>query len=449
MTTLGGKKDFSSKVHSSLHSWLMWAGAASFFFYQFILRVSPGVVAADLMQELSISACALGGLASFYYYGYTGMQILVGFILDRLGVRRPLTAAVLCCVAGSFIFSSATSVEILSLGRLLIGVGSAFGFLSCVKTSTQWFPPHRLSLVLGLSMTLGTLGGTSGGLPLAMLVDAWDWRGAIFLMGCIGVIIALIIFFFIKDTAPGLEKKALDQSVSDPEIEESISKNERELPGLGKALGIILTNPLTWVFGGYGSLMYIILSGFADLWGVPYVLDTYGVSRPIAAGLSSMIYVGIAIAGPTWALIIDRVESYKKIMRSGALGAFLLFSFMVYGPEIPFSALYPLYILLGFFCGAQFFSFASVCLINPSSMSGTASGVHNMMCMMSGVIFQPLIGYLLDWNSTTHQEAGCTPSYLSEDYAFALLILPIAMLAAFALTFLMKETYPKNNSSKV
>lgn len=32
-----------------------------------------------------------------------------------------------------------------------------------------------------------------------------------------------------------------------------------------------LRNPQTWFYGAYGFFMYIPLSGFADLWGVPYI----------------------------------------------------------------------------------------------------------------------------------------------------------------------------------
>ena len=75
--------------------WLMWFSAALFYFYQFILRVSPSVMTEELQSYLLVSGCALGALTSLYYWGYSLFQIPVGIIMDRVGTRMPLTIAFL------------------------------------------------------------------------------------------------------------------------------------------------------------------------------------------------------------------------------------------------------------------------------------------------------------------------------------------------------------------
>jgi sugar phosphate permease len=413
-------------------AWAIWLCAGSFYLYQFVLRVSTSVIAEDLMRELAIQACSVGTLASFYYYGYTGMQIPVGLVLDRYGVRVPLTIAALLCAVGCFIFSLTDSLTIMSLGRLLIGIGSAFGFLSCVKTAAVWFPANRLAFFIGMSLLLGTTGATGGGAPFAVLVSYLNWRNATIVMGVIGLILALLIWVIIRKQKPPL---AFSQNLPTTDAQEQISILE--------AVTAILKNPQTCLFGLYGGLMYIPLAGFADLWGVPYISAIYEVDRTVAAGSVSLFYVGVGAGSPLVSWLADRVQSHKNIMIVGGALLTLLFCIVIYVPYIPFTLTYVLFFLGGVFASCQFLAFVSICEINSNNLSATASGIHNMMCMISGVIFQPVIGHLLDlhWDGVL-QESG-SPLYTKADYLFALSIIPICIVTASVLGFWMKETYRK------
>ena len=92
--------------------------------------------------------------------------------------------------------------------------------------------------------------------------------------------------------------------------------------------------------------------------------------------------------------------------------------------------------MLGVCLAAQFLCFSIVSEINPSNLSATAGGLQNMLCMCSGVIFQPLVGKLLH-GGAAHQVAT------SQEYLVALSVLPLCTLLAMLLPFLMRETYGK------
>ena len=154
-------------VPSLARSWIVWACAALFFCYQFLLRVAPSVMTQELMGDFAVDACTLGILTSLYSCGYVGFQLPVGSLLDKFGPRRLVSIAALTCSIGSLLFSFADTVIVGAASRFLIGAGSAFGFLSCMKLGTLWFPPQRISLVVGLTLLLGTSGGVAGGLPPA------------------------------------------------------------------------------------------------------------------------------------------------------------------------------------------------------------------------------------------------------------------------------------------
>src|SRR5262245_49717618 len=79
---------------------LGWLTGAVFFFYAWVLRVAPSVMVEELMRDLAVGGALLGHLSGVYYYGYAGMQVPVGVLLDRFGPRRLMTGAGRASAAG-------------------------------------------------------------------------------------------------------------------------------------------------------------------------------------------------------------------------------------------------------------------------------------------------------------------------------------------------------------
>ncbi len=421
---------------------LIWGCTALFYFYQYVVRVSPSVTSGIIMQELSIQACSLCTLSSMYYVGYTAMQIIVGIVLDRIGVRYPLSFAALMCVIGCFIFASADSMALMGVGRFLMGVGSAFGALSCFKTAAVWFEPRQMPTLIGWTMLIGPIGGAVGtGTPFAWLVHYTSWREATIILGYAGIVLILLAWTFVRDhnknpTAPGYTDKSLSQ------------------PSLRESFTLIFRNPQTYWYALYGGLMYVPLSGFADLWGVQYVMHSYHIDKITAAGFVSQFFIGIGIGGPISAWALKRIQSYKITFFFGSMMTTIVFMLILY---VPLPVLQPLFVLpmnitihvfdvlflsAGAFATVQFFAFACIVYINSTQVSGTASGIHNMACMMSGVIFQPVIGLLLDWSWDGTMQDG-SPVYSAADFSFALAIIPLCLLVASLVSLKLKEVYPR------
>src|SRR5262245_28998450 len=100
---------------------LAWFSAAAFFFYAWVLRVAPSVMVEELMRDFAVGAGVLGHLSAAYFYGYAGMQIPVGVLLDRFGPRRLVTAAAIVCGSGCVLFASSDTLATATAGRFLIG----------------------------------------------------------------------------------------------------------------------------------------------------------------------------------------------------------------------------------------------------------------------------------------------------------------------------------------
>src|SRR3989344_3896364 len=113
------------------YPWIVWSLGALFFFYKYLLQVSPSVMSKELMQTFSLTGAGLGNLAACFFYAYLFMQIPVGLLLDRYGPRLIMTFSILVCSIGVFIFAHANSIFIASISRAMMGFGAAFAAVSC------------------------------------------------------------------------------------------------------------------------------------------------------------------------------------------------------------------------------------------------------------------------------------------------------------------------------
>nr|WP_277619280.1 MFS transporter [Legionella norrlandica] len=138
-------------------SLMMWVFPLSFFTFQFLVRLWPGLTMQEIMAQFSIDAASFGLIAAFYYYGYAGMQIPVALLLEKFGARVIVCVFAILCGFGTLLFISTNNFYWALLGRFLIGVGSAVGFLSVSKVVSEWFSSSQYSKMIGFSFSVGLL----------------------------------------------------------------------------------------------------------------------------------------------------------------------------------------------------------------------------------------------------------------------------------------------------
>jgi sugar phosphate permease len=211
-------------------------------------------------------------------------------------------------------------------------------------------------------------------------------------------------------------------------------------------LKVIAKNPQSWLIGLYGCLMYLPLSAFAELWAVPYLMQLHSVDNELASSASVMVFIGMAVGCPSAAWLSNKLQSRVRVMGYSSLGTAILFMLIVYCPAIPLLWTFPLLFITGVVCGGQILYFAAAKEINPPETSATTIGFTNSLVMFSGIVFQPLLGFLLDgfWDGTRNSVTGL-PEYATSTYQIALSPVPICLCLAWFLLKFVKETYPKDN----
>ena len=394
-----------------------------FYLFSYVTRVEPSVLANDLMSEFGITSSIFGVLVSISYWPYVAMQVPCGVITDKLGTKTMVSISCAICSIGAFIFGMAGTVLQLEIGRFLIGLASASAFLCCGKVATDFFDKRKYAMLMGIAMCMGCLGGIAGSAPTAYLVSKFGWRIATYAIATFGGILTLAIALFMK-------KSPKTQDNSDSHLLEGLK--------------IIAKNPRAWILGFYGAMTYLPLSALAELWVVPFMEQRYGISTEKAAVSSIIIFIGFALGGIISAWMAEKINSYKKTIVIFTLGVIGAFWFAIYSDSIDYYTCLVLLFVGGNCAGANTLAFTIAYNLVPPSFGGTSAGFTNALVMSSGILFQPLLGKLLDFFRNGIVNSDGTPVYNLTMYRSAFIFVIVGLFLAVIATFFINDVKHKD-----
>lgn len=433
-TSLKSEEAIPNPLKQTVRGWIVVACGALFYMYQFLIRVSPNIMNDELMLNLSIDAAALGGIVGVYYWSYAAMQIPLGITMDRLGPRFFLCAAAVLCALSCFLFGHTKSMYIAGFARFLMGAGSACGLIGTIKLGTMWLEPKHVAKVTALTMLFGTIGAGLGGAPLKTLLLSVGLEHTMEMLGILGLGISIIIYFVVSN------EPELDHQDELPDI----YANQHPLKDIMK----LVKTRQAWIVALYGMLMYVPITTMGVAWGVSFVEHATEVTETIAASVISAMFLGAAIGSPVFAFTSDILKKRKLPMLIGTIvtTAIWLVIFMMKGLSL--TTMYILFFVAGFAYTAKTLTFASICEVMPLKMSGVSLAFVNMIVMTTGIIFHPVIGWLIDYNHNGDMTLSGIPNYTDSDYRFALMLIPISLALSAIVLYFMKETHPERKKTE-
>lgn len=406
---------------------MMFLVATLFYLYEFVLRVAPTSIFDYLMQDFQIDASALGGLSSIYFFSYALLQLPIGALTDRFGPKRLLTFAILLCAVSTLIFAVTTSYFWVCIARLFIGAGSAFAFISCMKINTVWFHPRLFPMLTGITLTIGTLGGAIGEVPISFALDFLSWRDLMWGLGWVGVILAVFAWLCIKDKNDNGHHEAYHEVY------------------VWRSFKEVIRSKQNWLVALYGFMVTAPTDAFAGMWGIPYLVQARGFEREIAASVCSAIFVGLAVGSPIFGMLGNQMKSRRLPAFLGSLGALLSCLGIIYAPTLTPMWAAALFFLFGFF-SSYVLAFVIIRDIMPPKLVGTAVGFVNMASMLGSFLLMYLIGVFLDCLWAGDMVNGIH-FYDRQAYQYALLGIPLCYLVnLFVLLPLIHESFRKNGA---
>jgi len=379
------------------------------------------------MRDLRAGGALLGLLGSAYFYPYAIMQLPAGLLSDSWGPRRSITLFFGIAFAGSLLLGLAPSLVWAIIGRTLVGLGVSMLFVPTMKVLAEWFRVREFATMTGILMAMGGLGVLTAATPLAWLSTWIGWRLSFVVVGICTLLLGVLVWAFVRDRPADLGWP----SPSEP------SGPAPATIGLMQGMKKVLTYPRFWPVAVWFFFDCAVFFSFGGLWGGPYLMQVYGLSKAEAGHILSMIAVGMIVGSPLLSFLSNRVFKARKpmLVLSSLVVLFLTTLLAFYTDRLPLMGLYLITLGLGIFASAiVVIGFTTTKELFPVQMAGTSTGLVNLFPFAGGAVFQPILGFLLE------RHGRVEGAFTLTGYEEAFFALFLCAIIAFLATLFLKET---------
>ena len=407
-----------TKELNSLRGCIYYLLAATFLLYEMSVQSSPSIMALSIMGQLHIHAGVFGTAMGAYFLSYALMQIPGGLLFDRFSSKTLLIFATLMCAVGSLVLAYSAHIIPMAAARFVTGLGSAFAFVGVLVIADKWFSAQHFPLLVGLAQLLAALGAMVGEMPLAYWVHHFGWSTTCLILAFLGLLLMVGIAAILPTEKTTARKKRTSVSQS---------------------LQAILKNSQTYWVALYAFAIWSPITLFAELWGVPYLSARYPISNIDAAFAISLIWIGLAVTSPCLGWYAQKLQQRKLLLQLCAWVGLLCTSLMLCVPKLTFPWVMALLPGIGIAAAGQILTFSLVKDNNTAGNLAAAIGFNNMAVVVGGAIFQPAVGFLLEWHARQHSLHGIIHE-TNADYSFALSVMILLyLIAGLCSYFLINE----------
>ena len=178
----------------------------------YIDRVNISTAGPLITSEFGLSNGQFGFVLSAFAWPYAFLQLLGGWLSDRLGARRTLAlSGSIVCVATVLTGLTGGVASLLAV-RLALGFGEGAAFPTATRALATWLPESRWGFAQGITHAASRFGNALAPSLVVMLITALSWRGSFVVLGCISLIwVGLWLWLFRDDprTHPDMSPAAL------------------------------------------------------------------------------------------------------------------------------------------------------------------------------------------------------------------------------------------------
>src|SRR6202158_5448554 len=181
----GGQPTSQHGSTSSHRGWMVLLLLCLMYFITYLDRVSISNAAPLISREFGFSKATMGVIFSAFVWAYAFFQVPGGWLGDRFGPRKVLTALmtyrtfIAVCTTRALGFSSFWTV------RFALGVGEAGAFPTATRAMQMWFPRQERGVVQGVSHAASRLGAAIGPPVAVGLMLHYGWRSVFYVIGAL------------------------------------------------------------------------------------------------------------------------------------------------------------------------------------------------------------------------------------------------------------------------
>lgn len=142
----------------------------------YVDRGNLSIAAPLLKDQLQISASQLGILLSAFFWTYTAMQFLCGWLVETFDVNWVIAAGFLLWSVATAATGLVRGFAMLLAMRLMLGIGESVMMPACSKIFGFHLPEHHRGFANGLLQAAWCFGPAVGTLGCGLLIAQYGWR---------------------------------------------------------------------------------------------------------------------------------------------------------------------------------------------------------------------------------------------------------------------------------
>ncbi len=362
-------------------------------------RVNISVATQPLEHDFHLTAGEMGIILSAYLWSYVLLQVPVGALLDRFGVKWLVRIGTVVWALATYMTAIVSGLGLVILSRILLGAAEAPIFPGAAKATGYWFPLKERGLATSAFDAAAKFSNVIGIPLVAAAVTLYGWRAGFYVTGTLSLLYAILFWIGYRD--PSQAKRLAPEERT--YIVEGGAQQEGQISGNPLAnLGFLLRQRKVWGltlgFMAYGYSFYLFLS-----W-IPGYLQTALHMTVLKSGFYTIIpwavatVTDIVIGGWLVDTLIRRGYNATRV-RQTLFTAGLILGIAVIGAAFttnPNIAILWISIALGGLAFAAPIGWSIPGLIAPKGTVGAVGSIMNFFNNLAGIIAPIAAGFIFE-----------------------------------------------------
>ena len=395
----------AQQIHATRGRWYILLLISLMYLITYLDRVNISTAAPVISKEFGFDKITMGAIFSAFVWAYALFQVPGGWLGDRLGPRRILTAIVTYWSVMTAATAMAGTAVSFMVVRFLFGIGEAGAFPVATRAMQLWYPREERGFVQGITHSASRAGAAIAPPIVVAIMSTLGWQWVFYICGAVGLVWAALWYLSYRDLPEDhhmvnqieLQRiRGLDQAGN---INQPMTEAAASVPW-----ATLLRAPNMWAimcaYFTYVYCLWIFLS-----WLPSYLVEfrhftliKVGIfaSLPLLAGV-----IGDTVGGLATDWLLKRTGSAKLARRTVAIVGMLGCCAFIVPAALTEDAYTAVYCLTA----AMFFL---ECTIGPSwavpmdvggKYSGTVSGMMNMAGNIGGALSPLVFGFLVQYGN--------------------------------------------------
>jgi ACS family hexuronate transporter-like MFS transporter len=355
-----------------------------------------GVLKITLQHDFGWNEIDFGNLVFAFQAAYAAGMLLVGRLVDRVGVRLGYAVTMIFWSLASMAHALGRSLTSFMVARASLGFAESGVFPCSIKAVAEWFPNRERSFAIGVFNAGANVGAILTPLLVPWIAIHWGWRWAFLITGGIGFLwVVLWLLFY--------HKPEEHRQVSRAELEYIRSDPARPAAKM-KCLSLASYRQ-TWAYV-VGKFMIDPVWWFYLYWVPDFLQRKHGLALMQIGVPIMVIYVvsdiGSVAGGWFSSWLIKRGKSVNAARKTAMLICALCVLPIMFAYRV--ESLWGAVLIIGLAAGGhQGFSanlFAVPSDTFPAQAVGSVVGMGGMAGAVGGMLIAKIVGYTLQWTGS-------------------------------------------------